>query len=64
MQIPNYPTSGIGTTGATGLVILAGVIFSDLNSAWLILSIFLILMGIGQENKNYKYVSKIERTKL
>jgi hypothetical protein len=61
MQIPKFQSSGVGTTGATGLLILAGIIFADLNPWWLILAIFFILSGIGQENRASKFYSTIER---
>ena len=43
--------SGIGTTGATGITILVGVIWSQLNPWWLVAAVFLIISGIGQENR-------------
>lgn len=60
MKIPNLQSSGIGTTGATGLVILSGVIFSNISAWWLVLAIPLILGGIGQENRTNKFYSKFE----
>jgi hypothetical protein len=33
----------------TGITILAGVIFADLSSWWLILSFIFIMMGVGLE---------------
>lgn len=52
MKFPTTPsTSGIGTTGAAGCVILAGVIWSQISPWWMILSVLLIISGIGQENK-------------
>lgn len=61
MRLPNLQSSGIGTTGATGLLILSGIIFSNLNVWWLVLAIPLILGGIGQENRANKFYSNIER---
>lgn len=52
MKLPETPkTSGIGTTGVVGSLLLAGVIWGQLNPWWLTLSILLIVSGIGQENK-------------
>lgn len=61
MQIPKFQSSGIGTTGATGLMLLAGVIFSSLSPWWLILAVPLILSGIGQENRANKFYSTLEK---
>lgn len=61
MRIPNLQSSGIGTTGATGLVILSGVIFANISLWWLALAIPLILGGIGQENRTNKFYSKFEQ---
>jgi hypothetical protein len=61
MRIPNLQSSGIGTTGATGLLILSGVIFSDISAWWLVLAVPLILGGIGQENRSNKFYSTTER---
>ena len=43
------PRTGITTLGATGVTILAGVIFADLSPWWLIAGILLILSAIGHE---------------
>jgi hypothetical protein len=52
MKFPEYPkTSGIGTTGAAGCIILAGVIWGQISAWWLIAGVFLLCSGIGQENK-------------
>lgn len=61
MKFPTVQSAGIGTTGATGLVILAGVIFANISTWWLILSTFLILIGIGQENRANKFYENLER---
>ena len=61
MQIPKFQSSGVGTTGATGLLVLAGIIFGDLNLWFLIPAIFFIIAGIGQENRANKFYSNIER---
>lgn len=53
MKLPELQTpktAGIGTTGAAGCIILAGVIWAQLDPWWLVASILLILSGIGQEN--------------
>ncbi len=62
MRIPNLQSSGIGTTGATGLLLLAGVIFSNLNPWWLLLAVLLIAGGIGQENRANRFYSEIEKS--
>jgi len=52
MKFPDFTNaSGIGTTGATGITLLVGVIWGQLNPWWLAVSIFLIISGIGQENR-------------
>lgn len=61
MKFPTVQSSGIGTTGATGLVILSGVIFADISAWWLVLSVFLILIGIGQENRANKFYENLEK---
>lgn len=54
MKLPATPsTSGIGTTGAAGCVILAGVIWAQISPWWLIAGVMLIISGIGQENKRH-----------
>ena len=48
---PTIPkTAGIGTTGAVGCILLAGVIWGQISPWWLIASVLLIVSGIGQEN--------------
>ena len=49
MKLPESKPTGMSTMGATGLLITAGVIFADLSAWWLILSILLIISGIGIE---------------
>jgi hypothetical protein len=45
-------TSGIGTTGATGIALLVLHLGGYITGwAWPILYIFLIMSGIGQENR-------------
>ena len=52
MRLPEAPkTSGIGTTGVVGSILLAGVIWGQISAWWLVLSVGLIISGIGQENK-------------
>lgn len=52
MKLPETPkTSGIGTTGVVGCILLAGVIWGQISPWWLILSVLFIVSGIGQENK-------------
>lgn len=48
MYIPKQKT-GLTTCGATGLIILAGVIFAEISPWWLIVGGFFILAGIGLE---------------
>jgi hypothetical protein len=53
MKLPEIskPT-GLSTTGFTGIVLMVLYITGYLTGwAWPILYVFLILMGIGQENK-------------
>jgi uncharacterized membrane protein YccF (DUF307 family) len=50
MKIPSNKT-GITTLGATGITLLAGVIWTDLSAWWLALAVLLILSAVGQENK-------------
>ena len=64
MKLPEYAitvgpqASGIGTTGATGIALMILHITGFLVGwAWPILYVFLILAGIGQENRRNK-VSK------
>lgn len=49
MRLPESKPTGISTMGATGLLITAGVIFADLSAWWLILSVLLIISGVGIE---------------
>jgi hypothetical protein len=50
MKIPSNKT-GITTLGATGITLMAGVIWADLSAWWLILAVLLILNAVGQEHK-------------
>ena len=50
MKLSSGEKTGISTAGATGITILAGVIFAGLNPWWLILSVFLILSAVGHEH--------------
>ena len=58
VSIPNLPENknrtGITTVGATGLLILSGVIFADMSPWWLVLSIMLIISAIGLESAERK----------
>jgi hypothetical protein len=50
MKLPEVKdATGVTTIGLTGITILAGVIFADLNSWWLILSFIFIMSGVGLE---------------
>ena len=50
MKLPATEFQGIGTTGATGIVLMTLHILGYLTGwAWPILYVVLILMGIGQE---------------
>ena len=50
MKLSTGEKTGITTAGATGIMILAGVIFSGLNPWWLTLSAFFIISAIGHES--------------
>ena len=50
MKLSSGEKTGITTMGATGLLVLAGVIFTDLSAWWLILSVFCILSAVGHEH--------------
>jgi len=51
MKFPEYPkTSGIGTTGTVGSILLVAVIWGQISPWWLLLSVPLIFSAIGQEN--------------
>ena len=51
MKLPEVRNStGLTTVGLTGVTILAGVIFADLNPWWLILSAFFIISAVGHEH--------------
>jgi len=53
--IVGLKTSGIGTTGATGITLMILHITGYLTGwAWPFLYVFLILSGIGQENRKNK----------
>jgi hypothetical protein len=49
MRMPGNKTS-ISTTGAVGSILLVSVIWDQLSAWWLILSIFLIIVAIGNES--------------
>lgn len=53
MKLPNIPQpSGIGTAGVTGVALMVLHITGHLTGwAWPLLYVFLILAGIGQENR-------------
>jgi len=53
MKLPNDRT-GLTTTGLTGILIMSGVIFSDLSPWWLVLSTFLIISAVGLESGQSK----------
>ena len=54
ISVFNKPT-GLSTAGLTGIVLMTLHITEYLTHwAWAILYVFLILVGIGQENKNIK----------
>lgn len=42
----------ISTTTATGLMLLAGVIWGGLNAWWIALSVFLLFLGHSQEYRD------------
>ena len=50
MKLSSGEKTGITTVGATGITILAGVIFAGLSPWWLILSASFILSAIGHEH--------------
>jgi hypothetical protein len=55
MRLPeNKNRTGISTVGATGLLIVGGVIFADMNTWWLVLGIMLIVSAIGLESAEKK----------
>ena len=52
MKLPERQLSSIGTTGATGIALMVLHIAGHLVGwAWPLLYVFLILAGIGQENR-------------
>jgi len=52
MMFPTPQSSGIGTTGATGIALLILHVTGYLSGwAWPLLYVFLIISGIGQENR-------------
>jgi len=52
MRLPERQLSSIGTAGASGIALMVLHITGHLTGwAWPILYIFLILAGIGQENR-------------
>ena len=44
--------TGINTIGLAGCIILSGVVFNAISPWYLIVSAFLILLGIGLENNS------------
>ena len=55
MLLPTPQSSGIGTTGATGIALMILHITGQLTGwAWPLLYVFLIASGIGQENRKGK----------
>lgn len=48
MKLPSA-YSGLGTVGLTGVTIIAGVIWGQIDPWWLVLGVLLVLTGIGQE---------------
>lgn len=52
MKFPTPQSSGIGTTGATGIALMIMHITGHLIGwAWPLLYVLLILMAMGQENR-------------
>ncbi|MEK9805206.1 MAG: hypothetical protein VW551_02800 [Euryarchaeota archaeon] len=52
MKFPTPQSSGVGTTGLAGITLMALHITGYLSGwAWPILYVFLIVSGIGQENR-------------
>lgn len=50
MKLPEVQNRvGLTTSGLTGNVILAGVIFAGLNPWWLVLAGFFIISAVGHE---------------
>ena len=49
MRLPESKPTGMSTMGATGLLIIAGVIFGFISPWWLILSAPFIISGVGIE---------------
>ncbi len=50
MKLPEVKhATGVSTIGLTGVTILAGIIFADLNTWWIIISLLCILSAIGLE---------------
>ena len=50
MKLSQENKTGIGTAGATGIIILAAVLWSQISPWWLLISVPLILSGIGSES--------------
>jgi hypothetical protein len=54
-MLPTPQSSGLGTTGAAGIALMILHITGFLTGwAWPILYVFLIVSGIGQENRKAK----------
>lgn len=55
MLLPTPQSSGLGTTGATGIALMILHVTGYLTGwAWPLLYVFLIISGIGQENRKGK----------
>jgi len=50
MKITQENKTGIGTAGATGIVLMIAVIWSQISPWWLLMAVSLILSGIGSES--------------
>ena len=60
MRLPDNKT-GISTTGVIGSLLLAGVIWGQLSGWWLILSIFFIIVAIGNESRGTNALYRKDR---
>ncbi len=49
MKLSSGEKTGITTAGATGITILAGIIFANLSAWWLLLAVPFILSAMGHE---------------
>jgi hypothetical protein len=50
MRIPNSNRSGISSIGLAGGIILAGIVFGELSSFWVPMSVVLLIIGTGLES--------------